>query len=112
MDDRPDIQKRLDSLTEEQREELKGFLRRFDEQVDLKIEQLLYETQDPGRLSDEALEIRTRLLEGFVPLIDDDGELTFRNREALSLEDTRRFGRFMDRDAARRQREILDGEIW
>jgi hypothetical protein len=107
MDDR--MQKRLEQMSEEQREVLRGFLRGFDKQVEMKTEQLLYELQDPERLSEEALEMRTRLLDGYVPLVDDDGELIYRRRDSLSLEDTRRFGAFMDSERRRYEREI--GEI-
>jgi hypothetical protein len=108
MNDRPDMQKHLDSMTEEEREQVGTFLARFHEQLDAKIAVLLYERQDPGRLSEEDLEMRTQLLAGRVPLIDDTGELIFRKREELTLEDARRFGAFMDRDAERRKREIGD----
>ena len=47
-----------------------------------------------------------------VPLIDDAGALIYRKREDLTLEDTRRFGAYLDADRERREREIggLDQE--
>jgi hypothetical protein len=43
-----------------------------------------------------------------VPLIDDRGQLIYRKREELQIQDMQRFGRFMDADAERRKREIGD----
>jgi hypothetical protein len=112
MDDREKhlagLQEHLDSLSEEERAELEAFVDRFNAQVSWKIEQLLHEIQDPGRLSEGEFEMRSRLLDGYVLLVSDDGELIYRRREAFSVEDMRRFGRFMDADAARREREIGD----
>jgi hypothetical protein len=103
-----DMQKHLDELTEDEREELKAFVRRFHAQVERKTEQLLYELQDPGHLSEEDLQMRAQLLDGYVPLIDDNGELIFRKREELSIQDMQRFAAFLDADAERREREIGD----
>jgi Protein of unknown function (DUF2958) len=109
MADRPDIQRYLDSLAPEQRAELEAFVDRFNQQVALKIEQLLHETQAPR--SEEDLEMRARLLDGFVPLVSDDGALIFRQREELSIQDMQRFGAFMDFERERRQRETdITGE--
>jgi hypothetical protein len=111
VDDRPDMQEYLDSLAPEQREEIRGFLRRFEDQIRYKEVQLLNEfneLEDRGRLSEQDHELRNRMLDGYVPLIDDDGELIYRKREELTLEDMRRFGAFMDRDRERREREIGD----
>ena len=112
MDDRPDMQKYLDSLAPEQRDEIRAFLARFDQQVEMKTQQLLYELSDPARVSESDLQMRDRLIAGFVPLIDDAGVLIYRKREDLTLEDTRRFGAYLDADRERREREIggLDQE--
>jgi hypothetical protein len=110
MDDRDkrigDLQARLDSMSEEERAEVRTFLARFDEQVAQKREHLLYELQDPG--SEEAVEMRARLVEGDVPLLDDNNNLIFKPRSELTLQDMQRFARFMDRDTERRKREIGD----
>ena len=95
------MEKRLEEMTEEEREELRKFLQRFETELDDKVEVLLYETQDPGSLIDEA-----RLLAGYVPLIDDDGELIYRKRAELRIQDIARFAAFLGRDAERRKREI------
>jgi hypothetical protein len=108
MDDLPDMQKHLDSMTAEEREEVRKFLLRFEQQLDPKVEQLLFETQDQGRLSDEDRQMRARLLDGQVPLINEDGELIYKPRDQLTPQDMQRFGVFMDWDAERRQREIGD----
>src|SRR5215208_1340370 len=108
MDDRPDMQKYLDSLAPEQRDEIRAFLARFDQQVEMKTQQLLYELSDPARVSEQDLQMRDRLIAGFVPLIDDRGQLIYRKREELQIQDMQRFGRFMDADAERRKREIGD----
>jgi hypothetical protein len=112
MDDRPDMQKYLDSLAPEQRDEIRAFLACFDQQVEMKTQQLLYELSDPARVSEQDLQMRDRLIAGFVPLIDDAGALIYRKREDLTLEDTRRFGAYLDADRERREREIggLDQE--
>jgi hypothetical protein len=111
MDDREkriaDLREHLDAMTPDEREEVRTFLTRFDQQVERKTQQLLYELQDPARVSEQDLQMRDRLIAGFVPLIDDAGQLIYRKREELSLEDVRRFGAFRDRDAERREREIL-----
>jgi hypothetical protein len=109
MDDGPDMQAHLDSLTEEERAEARAFLARFDEQVARKVEQLRFELQDPSRLSEQDLEMRAQLADGRVPLLDDNGNLIFKPRSDLTLEDTRRFGAFMDADAKHRLRQILGG---
>jgi hypothetical protein len=108
MDDRPDMQKYLDSLAPEQRDEIRAFLARFDQQVEMKTQQLLYELSDPARVSEQDLQMRDRLIAGFVPLIDDRGQLIYRKREELQIQDMQRFGRFRDADAERRKREIGD----
>jgi nitrate/nitrite-specific signal transduction histidine kinase len=100
------MEKRLEEMTEEEREELRKFLQRFETELDAKVEVLLYETQDPGSLSDEDRQMRARLLAGYVPLIDDDGERIYRKRAELRILDIARFAAFLDRDAARRKREI------
>jgi hypothetical protein len=109
MDDRDDLaglQKHLDSLSEEERAELEAFVERFNNQLNDKIEQLLYELQEPSGLSSEAREMRALLSEGHVPLIDDDGELIYRKRGELSIQDMQRFGAFLDRDRERRERAL------
>jgi hypothetical protein len=103
-----DMQKRLDAMTPDERRELESFVRRFHQQLDIKLAQLRHETEDAGRLSDEDLEMRSQLRTGCVPLISDDGELIYRKRQHLTIEDMRRFARFMDVDAERRKREIGD----
>src|SRR5215208_1985493 len=112
MDDREkrisDLQEHLDAMTEGEREEVRTFLARFEEQVERKIQQLLYELSDPARVSESDLQMRDRLIAGFVPLIDDRGQLIYRKREELQIQDMQRFGRFMDADAERRKREIGD----
>ena len=103
-----DFQKHVESMSEEERVELEGLLRRFEDQTRYKEVQLLNEfnkLEDRGRLSQQDLELRNRMLDGYVPLIDDDGELIYKKRENLTLEDTGRFAAFMDRDAERRKRE-------
>src|SRR5829696_2489042 len=116
MDDREkriaDLQEHLDAMTPDEREEVRTFLARFDQQVERKTQQLLYELQDPARVSEQDLQMRDRLIAGFVPLIDDAGALIYRKREDLTLEDTRRFGAYLDADRERREREIggLDQE--
>jgi hypothetical protein len=40
------------------------------------------------------------------PLIDDDGELIYRKRGELSIQDMQRFGAFLDRDRERRERAL------
>ena len=116
MDDREkriaDLQEHLDAMTPDEREEVRTFLARFDQQVERKTQQLLYELQDPVRVSEQDLQMRDRLIAGFVPLIDDSGALIYRKREELTLEDTRRFGAYLDADRERREREIggLDQE--
>jgi hypothetical protein len=116
MDDREkriaDLQEHLDAMTPDEREEVRTFLARFDQQVERKTQQLLYELQDPARVSERDLQMRDRLIAGFVPLIDDAGALIYRKREDLTLEDTRRFGAYLDADRERREREIggLDQE--
>ena len=111
MDDREkrisDLREHLASMTEAEREEVRTFLARFEAQVERKTQQLLYELSDPARVSESDLQMRDRLIAGFVPLIDDRGQLIYRKREELTLQDTRRFGKFMDADAERRKREIL-----
>jgi hypothetical protein len=110
MDDREkrigELREHLDAMTETEREEVRTFLARFEEQVERKTQQLLYELSDPARVSESDLQMRDRLIAGFVPLIDDRGQLIYRKREELTLEDTRRFGKFMDADAERRKRAI------
>jgi hypothetical protein len=86
--------------------DMEQYLDSLDEQVELKVEQLLHETQDPR--GDEDLELRALLLDGYVPLIDDSGKRIFKRRSELTLEDTRRFGAFMALETERRQREIGD----
>jgi hypothetical protein len=103
MDD--DMQRHLDSMTEQEREEIRTFLARFDEQVERKREQLLNELQDPG--SEEAVQMRAELLEGRVPLLDENENLIFKPRSELRLEDVRRFAAFLDADAEHRLRQIL-----
>jgi hypothetical protein len=100
------MEKRLEEMTEEEREELRKFLQRFETELDAKVEVLLYETQDPAPLSEEERRMRARLLAGYVPLIDDDGELIYRKRAELRIQDIARFAAFLGRDAERRQREI------
>ena len=111
MDDREkriaELQEHLDAMTPDEREEVRTFLARFDQQVERKTQQLLYELSDPARVSESDLQMRDRLIAGFVPLIDDRGQLIYRKREELTLEDTRRFRKFMDADGERRKREIL-----
>jgi hypothetical protein len=102
MDD--DMQRHLDSMTEQEREEIRTFLARFDEQVERKREQLLNELQDPG--SEEAVQMRAELLEGRVPLLDENENLIFKPRSELRLEDVRRFAAFLDADAERRLRDV------
>jgi hypothetical protein len=109
MDDRGDLaglQRHLDSLTEEERSELEAFVERFNNQLNAKIEQLLYELQDPSGLSTEALEMRARLSDGHAPLIDDDGQLIYKPRSELSIQDMQRFAAFMDWDRERRERAL------
>jgi hypothetical protein len=112
MDDREkrisDLREHLDAMTPHEREEVRTFLARFEQQVAQKIQQLLYEAQGPGPLSEEALEMRARLLDGQVPLINDEGELIYKPRSELTLKDMRRFAAFMDADDERRRREIGD----
>jgi hypothetical protein len=106
MDD--DMQRHLGSMTPDERAEVKVVLVRFDELVTRKREQSLYELQDtPG--SEEAVQMRTQLLEGRVPLLDDNQNLIFKPRSELTLEDVRRFAAFLDADAERRLRQILGG---
>ena len=102
------MEKRLEEMTEEEREELRKFLLRFETELDAKVEVLLFETQDPGSLSDEDRQMRARLLAGYVPLIDDDGELIYRKRTELRIQDIARFAAFLHRDAERRKRAIGD----
>jgi hypothetical protein len=104
MDD--DMQKRLASMTEGEREEVRTFVARFEALVDAKVAQLLYELQDPG--SEQAHQLRSRLARGEVPLVSDDDKLVFRKREALTLEDMRRFAKFLDADAELRRRQLGD----
>ena len=106
MDDR-DLQAHLESLTEEEREEIRTFAARFHQQLDARIELLLRELHDPVPLSDEDW-MRDPLLRGYVPLVDDAGKRIYKKREDLTLEDMRRFAAFMDADAERRKREIGD----
>jgi ABC-type molybdate transport system ATPase subunit len=98
----------LASLTEEERQEVRAFLARFDQQADMKVEQLLHETQDTERLSAEALEMRKELLDGKIPLLDQDGELYFKPRDALTLEDTARSESIKAPKRRRYEREIGD----
>ena len=102
------MEKRLEEMTEEEREELRKFLQRFETELDAKVEVLLYETQDAGSLSDEDRQMRARLLAGHVPLIDDDGELIYRKRAELRIQDIARFAAFLARDAEHRKRTIGD----
>ena len=102
------MEKRLEEMTEEEREELRKFLQRFETELDDKVEVLLYETQDPAPLSEEERRMRARLLAGYVPLIDDDGELIYRKRAELRIQDIARFAAFLHRDAERRKRAIGD----
>jgi len=112
MDDREkrigELREHLDAMTPHEREEVRTFLARFEEQVERKTQQLLYELSDPARVSESDLQMRDRLIAGFVPLIDDRGQLIYRKGEDLTLEDTRRFGKFMDADAEMRKRHIGD----
>ena len=107
-----DLREQLDAMTPDEREEARTFLARFDQQVERKTQQLLYELEDPARVSEQDLQMRDQLIAGFVPLIDDAGALIYRKREELTLEDTRRFGAYLDADRERREREIggLDQE--
>jgi hypothetical protein len=111
MDDRErrlaDLREHLDAMTPDEREEVRTFLARFDRRVERKVEQLLWETRDPHRLSEDDLHLRNHLLSGEVPLVNEDGERYFKSRATLSVGDAVAFGRFQDRDAERRQREIL-----
>jgi hypothetical protein len=113
MDDRErrlaDLREHLDAMTPDEREEVRTFLARFDQRVERKVEQLLWEARDPDRLSDDDLHLRNRLLSDEVPLVNPDGQRYFKPRASLTLQDTVAFGRFQDRDAERRQREILGG---
>jgi hypothetical protein len=107
-DDLADLQARLAAMTEEEQAEARAFLARFNEQLARKVEQLTYELQDSSGLSEEALEMRARLLEGQVPLLADDGTLIYRKRGELSIQDMQRFAAFLDADAERRKRAIGD----